>query len=298
MTDLAAAAAFLTTHGRVLDRRRLDLIFGSGTPDGVLTALAAHRNPDGGFGWGLESDLRSPASQPVCALHALEILDEVSAPTGMAVDLCGWLESATLADGGLPFAGVEADGPGSAPWWAAADPLASSLHMTSAITGQALRLARHDPAVASHPWLERATDHCWRTITALEEPPGAYELVYILRFLDAITPSRPEAAGMLERLTETLSPDWEQAVEGGVEGEKLRPLDFSPWPSGPLRELVPEPVIEADLDRLEGGQRHDGGWTVDFVSFSPAASLEWRGHATVGALTLLRAHGRRPGPVN
>ena len=34
------------------------------------------------------------------------------------------------------------------------------------------------------------------------------------------------------------------------------------------------------------------GWTVDFDSYSPAASLEWRGHRTVNALVLLRADGR------
>ena len=31
---------------------------------------------------------------------------------------------------------------------------------------------------------------------------------------------------------------------------------------------------------------------MDFASYSPAASLEWRGYATVRALLLLRANGR------
>ena len=32
----------------------------------------------------------------------------------------------------------------------------------------------------------------------------------------------------------------------------------------------------------------DGGWTVDFESSSPAASLEWRGYATVAAVRTLQ----------
>ena len=32
----------------------------------------------------------------------------------------------------------------------------------------------------------------------------------------------------------------------------------------------------------------DGGWRVDFGSFSPAAELEWRGYATVQAVSILR----------
>ena len=51
-------------------------------------------------------------------------------------------------------------------------------------------------------------------------------------------------------------------------------------------------MVEAELDRLAAGQQDDGGWTVDFDSYSPAATLEWRGHRTVNALVLLRANGR------
>jgi hypothetical protein len=51
-------------------------------------------------------------------------------------------------------------------------------------------------------------------------------------------------------------------------------------------------VIEAELDRLERQQKDDGGWSVDFASYSPAAALEWRGYATVQAVWTLRRAGR------
>ncbi|WP_309130335.1 hypothetical protein [Brevibacterium sp.] len=50
--------------------------------------------------------------------------------------------------------------------------------------------------------------------------------------------------------------------------------------------------MSADLDRLETGQRSDGGWAVDFTSHSAAAALEWRGYATVTAVATLLANGR------
>jgi hypothetical protein len=74
--DLPAAVAFLGTHGRVLDRRRLELLVHGGDPTAVLAALDGYRNLDGGHGWGLEPDLRSPESQPAGAMHALEVLAE------------------------------------------------------------------------------------------------------------------------------------------------------------------------------------------------------------------------------
>ncbi len=292
MTDLAAATTFMATHARLLDRRRFEFVVDDAPPEGVLAALAAYRNADGGFGWVLEPDLRSPTSQPVGAMHAFEVLEEVAPATSpLAGALCDWLEAVTLADGGLPFALAGADDPGSAPWWAAADPNASSLHITSAVCGYALRVAPHDPVVAGHRWLRRATDYCWRAIGELAEPRGAYELLFVLQLLDALVDTRPEAAAELERLAGFLPPSGELPVEGGLADEKLRPLDFSPRPGRPLRELVAGDAIARDLERVAGEQRADGGWDVAFAPGSPAAALEWRGYATVHAIALLRANG-------
>ena len=50
-------------------------------------------------------------------------------------------------------------------------------------------------------------------------------------------------------------------------------------------------MVEAEVERLADAQLPDGGWRVDFASYSPAATLEWRGHRTVQALVVLRANG-------
>ena len=81
-------------------------------------------------------------------------------------------------------------------------------------------------------------------------------------------------------------------VEGGAPGESMRPLDFAPEPDRPSRELLSTEVIAADLDRLAGEQRPDGGWPVEWTCYSPAATLDWRGYLTVRAVTILRANGR------
>ena len=72
----------------------------------------------------------------------------------------------------------------------------------------------------------------------------------------------------------------------------MRPLDFAPLPDTPVRALFAPGVVAAELDRLERGQEADGGWRVDFASYSPAAELEWRGYQTVKAVSILRANGR------
>jgi hypothetical protein len=77
-------------------------------------------------------------------------------------------------------------------------------------------------------------------------------------------------------------------VTGGAEDEMMRALDFAPAPDRPVRELFSQELIDAELQRLADEQQDDGGWVVDFQSYSPAASLEWRGYTTVRAVSILR----------
>jgi hypothetical protein len=288
--DRPAARAFVATHGRILDRRRLEVVFDGAPADGLLAALDGYRNVDGGYGWGLEPDLRSPESQPTAGMHAFEILAEAGpSGAGRAAELCDWLDANSRPDGGLPFANAITDPTGCAAWWLDPDTETSSLQMTAQVAANAHLVARHDPVVRDHPWLARATAWCLTAIGGLEEAPHALELLFALRFLDSAAAVEPEALALLDRLGRFLPADGVVPVQGGVEGEAVRPLDLAPREDGPARRLFAEDVLEAELRRLAGGQQADGGWTVDFPSASPAASLEWRAYATVQALQVLGA---------
>ena len=288
MTDLTRISDFMDSHARLLDRRRFELAAGVGDPEAALAALAGHRAPGGGFGWGLEPDARGPVAQPVAALHAFEVLEEVApVASPMAVGLLDWLDRVALPDGAVSFALPGGASPGSAPMWASADVESPSLHMTAVVLGIAHRVARHDPAVAAHPWLARATAWARERIAGLEQPGHAIELRYVIGLLDALGDEDE-----LARLWAFVPEDATLPVAGGAEGEAMRPLDLSPTPGTPSRGLIDPSVIQADLDRLEGEQRDDGGWDVDWAHWSPVGALEWRGWATVRAVRILRTHGR------
>lgn len=287
--NLAAASSFLAGHARLLDRRRFALLLGETDTSAVLAAVDGYRNPDGGYGWGLEPDLRAPESQPGGALHAFEVFEDIApATTPHAAELCDWLASVTLPDGGLPFALPVNDSTGCAPFWAQADPTVSTLHSTAFVAGAALRVAAHDPAVAAHPWLETATRYCLEAIAAVNAAPHAIELCFAVQFLDAAYHTHPEAAGLLDRLGRFIPDNGLVHVEGGADDEWLRPLDFAPVPGRPARTLFSPQVVDADLRRKADQQQDDGGWRVDFASYSPAAALDWRGYATVGAVSILQ----------
>jgi hypothetical protein len=290
--DLNAAAEFMAAHARVLDRRRFELRTGGTDPAGVLAALDGYRNPDGGYGWGLEPDLRAPESQPGSAAHAFEVFEDAAPATSPhALALCDWLESVTLDDGGLPFVLPLSTTAASAPWWQSGDPTTSSLQITAFTTAVAQRVAAHDSAVAAHPWLERATTYCLDAIAALDDAPFAYVLAFSIQLLDAVHDSRSEATVLLEKLGAHIPANGRVAVRGGTEGESLNPLDIAPHPDQPSRELFAADVIEADLERLAAAQHDDGGWSVDYLKISPAGALDWRGVATIRALDVLQRNG-------
>jgi len=283
-TDIEAARQFVNANGRLIDRRRLATMLDGAPVEPLLTALSAYRNPDGGFGHALEPDVRCPGSQPAATLQALEVLIEAGAADDpMVADAAAWVASIAAPDGGVPTTLPSAAGYPRAPWM---EPSAESGFLTYALAG---RLWRAGPG---KEWLDRATEWCWNQLEG-EEEAGGYTVKFAIDFLDAV-PDPPRAAAALERLRPALDADGCIDVPGGTENERLTPLDFSPRPGLPSRTLFTGEQIEADLDRLEAGQREDGGWTVEYLQWSPAQAVEWRGIITVHALGVLRANGRLP----
>ena len=280
--DLDAARQFVHANGRVLERHRLAALLDGAPTEPLLTALRAYRNPDGGFGHALEPDVRCPGSQPAATLQALEVMLEAGMTDDPMLDAAAdWVASVALPDGGVPTVLASADGYPRAPWM---EPSAVGGFLTFALAGKLWQ------AGAGKGWLDAATDWCWRELEG-DEPAGGYMVEFALDFLDAV-PDPPRAAAAVERLRPALDADGCIDVPGGTENERLTPLDLSPRPGSPSRALFTDEQIEADLVRLEAGQRDDGGWTVEYLQWSPGQALEWRSIATVLALGVLRENGR------
>jgi hypothetical protein len=279
--DYPAAENFLWTTARLVDRHRYAMLFADGSPDLVLAALRGYQNPDGGFGHGLEPDLRSPESQPAPTLYALEILHEayrLDVPEGRAAR--AWI--ATIADqaGAVPQALPGFEAYPHSPWWSAAPESMLTFGLAAVL---------HAGAVTGDEWLARATDWCWRSIEATEQP-GGYWLKYALAFLDAV-PDEQRARAAIASLAERVDLGAVTPV-GGAEGEALRPLDLSPVPGARSRRLISDTSIQAHLDAVQSEQRDDGGWMFDWLAWSPAQTNDWRGNVTIRALKWLRDNGR------
>ncbi|RYC13236.1 hypothetical protein [Nocardioides zhouii] len=296
MTDelLAAARGFLDREGRLIERRLAAALFDGDDLSGVVDAVRAYRNPDGGFGHGLEPDKRCPASLPIDVERALDILIEVLQAGGaeawgsvildeLVRDACDWLATVATPDGAVSLAFPVMERYPRAEHWSDWTYI-PGLNPTAGLGGRLHQLG------VAHPWLDRATDWTWaRLESGFDE--DAHALIEVLIFL-AHVPDRGRAeavgAGVRDWLTRS---EWYRA-DPADPGYGLTPLHLAPSPDSPWRRLFEDKAIEGHLDRLVRDQQADGGWPITWAAPGIASSMEWRGIETLRALRTLRAYGR------
>jgi hypothetical protein len=290
--DFNAAAGFIAANARVLDRRRFQRLFEDGPATPVRDAVAAYRNDDGGFGHALEPDCRAPGSQPAAAAMALRIMNETDAwDEDLVRAACDWLAAVAPAEGGAAFVEATLTGWPHAPWWVPEDGHPASLVATGMIAGTL------NARGVRHHWLDGATEVMWNRIgklgagQGLTPVAGGYEMFGVLDFLQHV-PDRDRAREVFGRVGPLILEQKLVALDPGAPGEVHGVLDFAPEPDSLARALFDDATVQAHLDHLAQGQKDDGGWTFNWLAWSPAAERDWRGFLTVDALRLLRANGR------
>ncbi|WP_212822392.1 hypothetical protein [Catellatospora sp. TT07R-123] len=290
---LAAGRAFLDREGRLVERRLAAVLFDGDDPAGVVDAVRAYRNGDGGFGHGLEPDKRCPASLPIDVECALDVL--LAAASGrpgwfgrpdraeLVADACAWLGSVAAPDGAVPLAfPVMETYPRADHWtdWT----YVPGLNPTAGLAGRLHRIG------VSHAWLDRATAWTWAKLeSGVDE--DAHTLLEVAQFL-AYAPDRDRAAATGVHLGDWLAKAAYFRADPADPAYGVTPLHLAPAPDSPWRGLFGDAVIEGHLDRLARDQQADGGWAITWQPPGQASTLEYRGVETLRALRTLRAYGR------
>jgi hypothetical protein len=99
---LVAAREFVYREARLVEQRLLATLFEGAPPQGVVDAVRAYRNADGGFGHGLEPDKRCPDSQPLDVAFALDTLAAAGArEPHLAARACDFPDGVADPDGAV-----------------------------------------------------------------------------------------------------------------------------------------------------------------------------------------------------
>lgn len=286
--QFAAGRDFILREGRLLERRLFATCFEGAPATGVVDAVKAFRNDDGGFGHGLEPDVRCPASLPVDVEVALQALVTAKATDrALARSVCDYLAKVAAAaahDGAVPpaFPVIE-DFPRAAHWsdWT----YEAGLNPTAGLVGLLTQLG------VEHPWVDEATAYCWAELERAELPAEAHALSEVMVFLEQM-PANERSSAAAARVVAYLASASSWRASADDEGYGLSPLSIAPLAGSRWRPLFDEKVLAAHLDRVQRDQQSDGGWPITWDPPSEAATLEWRGIVTLGALRTLVSYDR------
>jgi hypothetical protein len=284
-----AARQFIYGEARVLERRLFATLFEGAPASGVVDALRAYQNGDGGFGHGLEPDKRCPASLPIDVEVALQTLVAAGTVDELMVGrACDYLASVTAPSGAVPLAFPVTEAYPRAEHWTEWT-YTPGLFPTAGIAGLLYRLG------INHPWLPRATAFCW---SALDEglPDDAHVMAEVAVFLEHV-PDPDRAKALVPQVAEGLPKTSWYRADPADPAYGVTPLHLAPRPDSPWRTLFANDAIEGHLDRLQRDQQPDGGWSITWEPPGLASTLEWRGIETLRALRVLTAYQRLAPPA-
>lgn len=293
------ARAFLFEWGRQLDRARYAHFFEGGSAMAVLDALhGTFQNDDGGFGHGLEPDIRTQASSVIATATAFEIFHEIEMPGGsdpVQAGLAYLLDAYDSRGQFWPMVPPEVEDAPHAPWWTYENTAASfdgfAINPTAAVLGHLFAYAHVLPKpialfeiahevtrriVAKAPKLDLNEVHTVMQLHAAPELPGDLR-TELQQALEVIIPAA----------VETDPDNWRNYT--------LQPLDVAPAPDSLGARLLPESLLQQNLQVWLDSQLPDGSWPIPWNwSFVDAAAWEqaerdWKGIQIVQRLRTLRA---------
>ena len=296
------AASYLQTHGRPVDQARFAFHFAAGSAADILAALAVYQNEDGGFGHGLEPDLRTPASSAVATQQAFNLFREVGATSEepMVQRAVGYLLN-TFDHEELRWEIVSPaveDAP-HAPWWTYGESAGSDDGFRSnprpALIGFLCDYQTLVPADLLAKLIGVQLGHL-----AVKFATGPIDMHALPCYVTlATSPNLPAEQRealltmLMQRVTGTVATDPATFAD-----YQLLPLDVAPMPDAPLAATVERSAVDAHLDYLIETQLPDGSWPlpwswafVDEAAWAQA-EREWKGHIAVNRLRTLQAWQR------
>jgi len=297
-TAFNKARNYLFTHGRPLERAQFSRIFEGGSEELVLKALLSYQNDDGGFGHGLEPDLRTSHSSALCTSVALQILKEHKTKclmTTISRALSFLKDSFDEENSTWRIIPLSAQKHPHAPWWNQSEP------------EEVFSIFRMNPtAELLGYFIEFAESTYTQFTTSLAE-------VVEMKLNEVVEPSMHDLLCLLHLFqTEGLSESLKDSLFRFLSIQVLKcvELDPSQWKNYCLQPLqiakspdslfFPdlEEYVEVNLNAEISSQNEDGSWTPswtwgeqDPVSWKET-KREWSGVLTLEKLKVLKQYDR------
>jgi len=294
-TQFEKAKQFLCTEARALEHALFLYEFENGNEQDVLIELEKYQNEDGGFGNGLEPDLRCTTSSALATTVALQHLAQLhSVHKDELAAGCFRFFSNTYKpeQNGWDIIPKEADQHPRAIWWNYSEQTEHWGNPNAEIVAYLLQY----PHLVSAELHEIKTSLLQYAVTYIQqqcERNEMHELFCFLKLFDALP----------EPLKHQIEQPMMQFVEQSVVN---RPEDRNGYCAVPLQvALTPQSIyysqfsdiIPNDLDQLIDSQSNQGVWEPNWTwgryeEQWETAKREWTGIITLNNLRILRAYHR------
>lgn len=246
MPSIDRARDYVYRHGEAWERALFGHLLDGRPYRELQGALLAFKNPDGGFGHGLEHDLRTPSSNPA----QLELLLLLERSLGLEVRplLAGtvaWLERMQGEDGRLANPSDLAEHP-IAPWWLEW----GGQFAPDSIVGNLARLGLATPKLRERTLRWVAAE---RTPESVRESAWLFMLYHEVDYFFGVD-DHPNLERWRDDTTETVvrlaaaAPDEQRGTLLALAGNAT------------LRERLPTHLLDRDLDLVAAAQQDDGSW--------------------------------------
>ncbi|WP_163527538.1 hypothetical protein [Halobacillus ihumii] len=287
------AANWIMKHGRELEKARMKQLMKGGHAQDIVTALTAFQNEDGGFGNGLEADIRLPHSSPIATSVAMQLLvqlDDNPQANQMIQSALGYLENQfdTKRQGWYAVP-PEVNQYPHAFWWTVHEDGMSWIdhhwgNPSAEIIGYLLRYRNTVTGLDVDQLVKQCMDYFMKlTVFESEHEIYCYQRLFQLH-PDLLT---PEASDQLHKAVQSLvvlgQEKWQDYVPS--------PLKFVP---GPNHSRLGIPTIEITknlqfvMEQLENHPFIEPPWEWnDYMDSWEQAKQDWRGVLTYEALQWL-----------
>ncbi len=297
------ARHFLKTEARPLEWALFAHQFEGGSVEAALEALARYQNTDGGFGHGLEPDVRTPQSSALATGIGLGILRDLNIPSTHPLVRRAVAYLLETFDDEKKVWRVLPEGANAhphAPWWHDEEgSLARTFDGFVVIPRtQLVGLLHHFAADVPADWLETVTQRTIDEFLRLDDvgAGGGDDLAYAIEMAEtAALPARFKAP-LVERLQEIV-PNVVERDPTAWDSYCIAPLKLVSSPHALAYDLLAEDV-QANLDYQIAHQTEAGTWEPTWTwddAYPQAwaeAKREWRGELTLAMLETLEAFDR------
>ncbi|MCK5793419.1 MAG: hypothetical protein KAH12_01850 [Anaerolineales bacterium] len=250
MISLENARCYIHAQGNLWERALWDYLFDGGSAERVQKVLSGYKNDDGGFGHGLEHDIKAPMSNPLMLEFLLTIMRDTGLPPGSLLEgTPDWVEKIQNDDGSLQNPPGLGDYP-RAQWWGEGQDKPGS------ITGNFLKLKICPPVVRQKTRAWAQENH---TLESIQSNNWLFMAYHSFDYFF----NEDDFPGLEDIRESVLKNIYSTALAHADQGEMNKLFPFFQFATGPesfVAREAPEGLVDRLLDHLESSQREDGGW--------------------------------------